>query len=174
MPSSPRFGSSAGHSCALFRLAFATAPPIVRVNLATDTNSLAHYAKGTQSGISLSSIALLPLVGTGFQNLFHSPQRGSFHLSLAVLCAIGDMLYLVLDDGPPGFPQGFSSPVVLGILLELQSISSTGLSPSLAALPRAFRYRFWSHIGVPQPHKSKLSWFRLSPVRSPLLGGSLA
>ena len=26
-------------------------------------------------------------------------------------------MYLVLDDGPPGFPQGFSSPVVLGILL---------------------------------------------------------
>ncbi len=96
MPSSSRFGSSAGHSCALLRLAFATAPPIVRVNLATDTNSLAHYAKGTQSGISLTGIALLPLVGTGFQSLFHSPQRGSFHLSLAVLCAIGDILVFSL------------------------------------------------------------------------------
>jgi hypothetical protein len=65
--------------------------PLLRVNLATDTNSLAH-AKGTQSGISLAGIALLQLVGTGFQILFHSPSRGSFHLSLAVLCAIGDML----------------------------------------------------------------------------------
>ena len=65
--------------------------PLLRVNLATDTNSLAHYAKGTQSGISLAGIALLQLVGTGFQNLFHSPSRGSFHLSLAVLCAIGDI-----------------------------------------------------------------------------------
>ena len=27
-------------------------------------------------------------------------------------------MYLVLDDGPPGFPQGFSSPMVLGILLR--------------------------------------------------------
>ena len=96
MPSSSRFGSSTGHSLALFRLAFATASPIVRVNLATDTNSLAHDAKGTQSGISLSSIALLPLVGTGFQILFHSPERGSFHLSLTVLCAIGDMLVFSL------------------------------------------------------------------------------
>ena len=151
MSSSPRFGSSAGNSFALFRLAFATAPPLVRVNLATDTNSLAHYAKGTQSGISLTGIALLPLVGTGFQILFHSPLRGSFHLSLTVLCAIGDMLYLVLDDGPPGFPQGSSSPVVLGILLELKPISSTGLSPFLAALPRAFDYSLKSHIEVPQP-----------------------
>ena len=92
MPSSSRFGSSAGHSCALFRLAFATASPIVRVNLATDTNSLVHYAKGTQSGIfSIRGIALLLLVGTGFQILFHSPHRGSFHLSLTVLYAIGDM-----------------------------------------------------------------------------------
>jgi hypothetical protein len=96
MPSSPRFGSSADNSFALFRLAFATAPPIVRVNLATDTNSLVHYAKGTQSDISLAGIVLLPLVGTGFQILFHSPQRGSFHLSLTVLCAIGDMLVFSL------------------------------------------------------------------------------
>jgi hypothetical protein len=73
MPSSPRFGSNADNSFALFRLAFATAPPIVRVNLATDINSMVHYAKGTQSGISLTGIALLPLVGTGFQILFHSP-----------------------------------------------------------------------------------------------------
>ena len=93
--------------------------PLLRVNLATDTNSLAHYAKGTQSGISLPGIALLPLVSTGFQILFHSPKRGSFHLSLTVLCAIGDMLYLALDDGPPGFPQGYSSPMVLGILLAV-------------------------------------------------------
>ena len=64
--------------------------PLLRVNLATDTNSLVH-AKGTQSGISLSSIALLLVVGTGFQILFHSLLEGSFHLSLAVLCAIGDM-----------------------------------------------------------------------------------
>jgi hypothetical protein len=70
--------------------------PLLRVNLATDTNSLAHYAKGTQSGISLAGIALLQLVGSGFQNLFHSPSRGSFHLSLTVLCAIGDMLVFSL------------------------------------------------------------------------------
>ena len=73
MPSSSRFGSSAGNSFALLRLAFATASPLVRVNLATDTNSLVHYAKGTLSDISLTGIVLQPLVGTGFQILFHSP-----------------------------------------------------------------------------------------------------
>ena len=139
MSSSPRFGSSAGNSYfALFRLAFATAPPIVRVNLATDTNSLAHYAKGTWSGIFLTDIALPPLVGTGFQILFHSPFGVLFtfpsrYYALSVTC-----LYLALDDGAPGFPQGVSNPVVLGILLLVTSFSLTGLSPSLAKLPSLF------------------------------------
>ena len=57
---------------ALFRLGFPAASPIVRVNLATDTNSLVHYAKGTRSDISLAGIVLPPLVGSGFQILFHS------------------------------------------------------------------------------------------------------
>jgi hypothetical protein len=61
-------------------------------------------------------------------------------------------VYLDLDDGPPGFPQGSSSPMVLGILLELSLILLTGLSPSLATLSRVFNYQLESHIGVPQPH----------------------
>jgi hypothetical protein len=59
-------------------------------------------------------------------------------------------LYLALDDGAPGFPQGVSDPMVLGILLGLALVSSTGLSPSLAGLPRPFDYDHKSHIGVPQ------------------------
>src|SRR6201997_1679364 len=110
MPSSSRFGSSADNSFALFRLAFATAPPLVRVNLATDTNSLVHYAKGTRSHIFLTDIVLPPLVGTGFQILFHSPLRGSFHLSLTVLCAIGDMLVFSLGSWSTRIPTGFLEP----------------------------------------------------------------
>jgi hypothetical protein len=49
------------------------------------------------------------LVSMQFQVLFHSPNRGSFHLSLTVADE-----YLALEDGPPEFPQGFSCPVVLG------------------------------------------------------------
>ena len=44
----------------------------------------------------LTGIALLQLVSMGFQILFHSPHRGSFHLSLTVLCAIGDILVFSL------------------------------------------------------------------------------
>ena len=49
------------------------------LNLAGAINSLAHYAKGTPS------LTLRLLVSIWFQGLFHSPQRGSFHLSLTVL-----------------------------------------------------------------------------------------
>ena len=42
------------------------------------------------------TMGLRPLVGTRFQNLFHSPRRGSFHLSLALLFAIGHQEVLSL------------------------------------------------------------------------------
>ena len=55
------------------------------LSLATDHNSLAHYAKGTRSRRGQAPVALPLLIGAGFQDLFHSPRRGAFHLSLTVL-----------------------------------------------------------------------------------------
>ena len=64
------------------------------LNLATEINSQAHSPRGTLSGIAGNisiSRALDPLlalqlfVGFRFQVLFHSPNRGTFHLSLTVL-----------------------------------------------------------------------------------------
>ena len=60
-----------------------------RLNLAAKIDSPTHDAKGTRSGISTRDIALPQLVDIRFQVLFHSPHRGTFHLSLTVLCAIG-------------------------------------------------------------------------------------
>ncbi len=51
-------------------------------------------------------------------------------------------MYLALDDGAPGFPQGVSDPMVLGIPIELIQILLTGLSPSLAGFPKPFDYLF--------------------------------
>ena len=42
------------------------------------------------------AIALSPLVGTWFQVLFHSPRRGSFHCSVALLFTIGRQVVLSL------------------------------------------------------------------------------
>jgi hypothetical protein len=63
--------------------------------------------------------------------------------------------------------------VLLRNFLGLNRISSTGLSPSLAALSRAFYYRHKSHIGVLQPRKDKSFRFGLIRFRSPLLTESL-
>ena len=54
-----------------------------RLNLAALSNSLTHYAKGTRS--QDPKIELPLLVSKRFQVLFHSPNRGTFHLSLTVL-----------------------------------------------------------------------------------------
>jgi hypothetical protein len=56
-----------------------------RLNLAAQSNSLTHYAKGTRSHWSRNPIVLPLLVSKRFQVLFHSPHRGAFHLSLTVL-----------------------------------------------------------------------------------------
>src|SRR6476620_6035293 len=67
-------------------LAFAVAPPLKGLTSRLRRNSPDHNAKGTQSGVTqLPTSALLPLVGQWFQDLFHSPHWGAFHLSLTVL-----------------------------------------------------------------------------------------
>ncbi len=103
------------------------------VKLATNSKSLTHYTKGTQSLLA----ELLLLVRTRFQDLFHSPLRGSFRLSLTVLVHYGSVSSIfALEDGPPMFRQGFTCPALL-VFTEM-ALSDTGLSPSMAALSRAF------------------------------------
>ena len=134
MGSSPGFGSTAGDWSALFGLAFATAPAH-RLNLAADSNSPVHSAKGTPSPRPdlRRDMVLRPLVGTRFQVLFHSPPGVLFTFPSRYSFTIGRKQCLALGGGPPGFPQGFSCPVVLGnATQEACRLSPTGLSPSVA------------------------------------------
>jgi hypothetical protein len=67
--------------CRAVSTRFPFASTAMPLRLATDNNSQTHYAKGRRS-----LLAELPhIVGLWLQVLFHSPNRGSFHLSLAVL-----------------------------------------------------------------------------------------
>jgi len=52
-------------------------------------------------------VALPLLVDTRVQDLFHSPNRGSFHLSLTVLCAIGRQVVFSLGGWSPQIRAGF-------------------------------------------------------------------
>ena len=123
MGRSPGFGSTACNSAltevkagAHFRLAFATASWLDHLTLLHTSNSPAHYAKGTPSAVPgpKSEPCLRPLVSGWFQVLF-IPRLGCFSPfphgtgSLSVVRE-----YLALGGGPPGFPQDFSCPAVLG------------------------------------------------------------
>ena len=84
------------------------------------------------------AVALLPLlVSTRFQVLFHSAQRGSFHLSLTVLVHYRSLKVFSLGEWTPQFPTGLACPVVLKCLPVALAFSPTGLSPSAAGLSSA-------------------------------------
>jgi hypothetical protein len=83
------------------------------LNLATLINSPAHSPKGTRSRRSLRTLALPPSVSERFQILFHSPHRGSFHLSLTVLVRYRSSRVFSLGEWSPPLPTGLACPVVL-------------------------------------------------------------
>ena len=94
-----------------------------------------------------------------------------------------------MGDGPPEFPQGSTCPVVLGYATQkVQSISLTGLSPSLASLSRTVQLSIGfvtsrqscnsvrQQPATPYAQRSQALTcieFGLFPLRSPLLGESL-
>src|SRR4030042_1681601 len=82
MGRSPGFGSTDCNSLALLRLGFPTAPVLKTLTLLQPvTRRLINQKAHRHSDCS----KLRLLVGLRFQVLFHSPHRGSFHLSLTVL-----------------------------------------------------------------------------------------
>jgi hypothetical protein len=117
------------------------------LNLATKINSQAHSPKGTPSGIAARSrvspahsppLALRLLVGLRFQVLFHSPNRGTFHLSLTVLVHYRSLNVFSLGEWTPQLPTGLACPVVLRYPAEVDPFSHTGLSPSMVGFPTPF------------------------------------
>src|SRR5579862_1052710 len=110
MRRSPRFGSTARDSNALFRLGFPTATPHGLTSPRTVTRRLILQKARRHPG------RLRRLVSTRFQVLFHDPSPGCFSpfphgtSSLSVTRE-----YLGLAGGPARFTRDFSGPVLLGI-----------------------------------------------------------
>ena len=88
------FGSTAAYYFALFRLAFAAAPALQRLNLAARHNSLARSTKSTRS------LSLPLLVGAGFQVLFHSPPGVLFTFPSRYSALSVAKEYFAFPDGP--------------------------------------------------------------------------
>jgi hypothetical protein len=101
---------------ALFRLAFASAPAFRCLNLATHGNSLAHYAKGTLSGIITIIDDQRPLTGCKrtVSDTISLPLSGYFS---PFPCGTSSLsvtnTYLALDNGLPKFTQDSTCPVLL-------------------------------------------------------------
>ena len=117
------------------------------LNLATKINSQAHSPRGTPSGLTARTrispehrpvIALRLLVSLRFQVLFHSPQRGTFHLSLTVLVHYRSPDVFSLGEWTPQLPAGLACPAVLRFPTGDLQLSRTGLLPSLAGFPIPF------------------------------------
>src|SRR5580704_19118435 len=123
---------------ALFRLAFATAPPIYGLTLPHPVTRrlIKQKARGhpehgllrphlapTACKHTVSGSISLPSPG------FFSPfPHGTSTLSVA-------SSYLALEDGPPRFPRDCSCLAVLGNCFQEElEVSPTGLSPSMVAL----------------------------------------
>ena len=117
------------------------------LNLATRINSQAHSPKGTPSGLAAHNrlspahsppLALRLFVSLWFQVLFHSPHRGTFHLSLTVLVHYRSPNVFSLGEWSPQLPTGLACPVVLRCPAGDSQFSSTGLLPPLVGFPIPF------------------------------------
>ena len=124
------------------------------LNLATSNNSQAHSPRGTPSGFPCG-IALRLLVSLRFQVLFHSPYRGTFHLSLTVLVLYRSLCVFSLGKWTPQLHTVLACTVLLRYRTRALWISRTGLSPSLADFPTSFRYlpAFFTCRPALQPRK---------------------
>ena len=141
------------------------------------SNSPAHYAKGTRSGLRLATHSpptacrqtvsgSISLPSPGFFSPF---PHGTGSLSVA-------REYLALEGGPPRFLRGFTCPVVLGYAHQRDqcdfvygaitrfggTFQSLRLSPDLVTLRG-------SPTSAPQPRLDCSRRFGLFPFRSPLL-----
>src|SRR5262249_8719726 len=103
---------------ALFRLAFATAPPHGLTSPHTITRRLILQKARGHFTQPQKADTLPRLVGTRFQVLFHDPSPGYFSPFPHGTCSLSVTRdYFGLGGGPPRFPRDFTGPVLLGIPL---------------------------------------------------------
>ena len=134
MGRSPGFGSMATNFIRPVQTRSRCASGTEYLKLARYYNSPDRSTKSTRSSFNGLSV----LVGTRFQVLFHSPPGVLFTFPSRYCSSIGHQVVFRLGGWSPLFPTGFH--VSRGTLdsVARPSLSDTGLSPSMAGLPRPF------------------------------------
>ena len=134
MDRSPGFGSTPTDYDALFRLGFPSAP-----HLQCLTSPASVTRRTVLQKVRGSAYTAVPqLVNIWFQVLFHSPPGVLFTFPSQYYALSVTKWYLALGGGPPDFPQGFSCPAVLWILLSLLCFRVRGSHPLRPAFPKPF------------------------------------
>ena len=149
---------------ALFRLALASAPNLQFLTSLHNVTRRSVLQKVRNRALNHALSACKHRV-SGSLSL---PSRGSFHLSLTVLYAIGHQPSLGLGGGPPGFPQDFTCLAVLWYCLSASAFpyrTVTFSGPAFLRCSSRLRLLYDS----PQPRPSVDKRFGLLPLRSPLL-----
>jgi hypothetical protein len=151
------------------------APELSSLASHASSNSPDHNAKGTQSGYSASEDTrpLLPLVSMWFQDLFHSPHWGAFHLSLTVLVHYRSHRSL----SPWRVVPPASRPITRvgrysGTPLTELGLRLRGSHPLWRAFPGDFLSRLCCRPWVLQPRAHKEHGLGFGRFRSPLLPAS--
>ena len=143
--------------------------------------------KARDQALLRRAIALSPLVGTWFQVLFHSPNRGAFHFSVALLFTIGRQGVLSLGGWAPQIHTIFhGNRATQGILGKCIRFRVRGCHPLWPAFQSGSATAcFCNSLGAPQAPTRPLQHplrndcgltrkgFGLIRVRSPLLTESM-
>ena len=160
---------------ALFRLGFPPAPGLLSLNLAAYGNSQAHSTKGTPS--PLRALTACKSTVSGSLSL---PSRGTFHLSLTVLCAIGSCRVFSLGGWSPLLPPGFHVSRRTQDRRQARPACSaygaftvSGRPSQTFPLTSGFITSRVNPAHVLQPRMNCSMRFGLFPLRSPLLWESL-
>ena len=120
--------------CALFRLAFASAP-----FLQTLTSLHNVTRRSVLQKVQGRTLIVLPLlVNTGFQVLFHSPPGVLFTFPSRYYALSVTISYLGLEGGPSGFPPDFTCLAVLWYQLAVSVFRLRGCHSLWRRFPTRF------------------------------------
>ena len=167
---SPGFASTTTNYCRPIQTRFRCGFVSEILILAGNSNSQAHYAKGTPSQLKL----LRPLVSVWFQGLFHSVIHGAFHLSLTVLVHYRSLRsiqpYRMVPAVSDRVPR---APPYSGYCYYLFILPIRDYHPLWLLFPKYSNSINSKYRSPTTPILPKQYWFGLLPFRSPLLWESL-
>ena len=168
MVSSPGFVSNMRHLIALFRLGFPAPPAITALS---SPRTLTRWLILLKARRQLDLSNLRPVVSTQFQILFHSPRRGSFHLSLTVLLRYRSPRVFSLGGWSPLFHTMLACIVLLRILAIASLLRLRDSHPLRLNFPAHSTSKLRNSCKSCNPRHRSI-WFGLFRFRSPLLAES--